>query len=215
MPVGLVLLAAGSGRRVRAGVNKVLLTVHGEPLVVHATRTALAVDDVARIVVVHRAGEGAEVAAAIQPLLGEREALLVEGGQERADSERAALAVLRADIDSGLIDVVAIHDVARPLASAALYAAVIAAARAGDGAVPARPISGLLGPNGPVQAVAVQTPQAFRAGPLVAAYDGSASEGTDTASYLEKDWRIGTVPGEATNLKVTYAGDVALVEALS
>ena len=64
---------------------------------------------------------------------------------------------------------------------------------------------------------AVQTPQAFRAGDLLAAYRAAADdgfEGTDTA----RAWRrtamsaIAAVPGSPLNLKVTFPEDVALAE---
>ena len=55
------------------------------------------------------------------------------GGATRSDSVRAGLALVPADAD-----IVVVHDAARPLASRALFAAVIAAVRAGaDAAVPA------------------------------------------------------------------------------
>ena len=60
---------------------------------------------------------------------------------------------------------------------------------------------------------AVQTPQAFRAGPLLAAYDarrGRGFAGTDTASCVAAytDLRVTGVPAPATNLKITFPEDV-------
>ena len=96
--------------------------------------------------------------------------------------------MLRTDIESGTVDVVAIHDGARPLASIALYRAVITAARADGGAIPAAPMPALLGPEAAVRGlVAVQTPQAFAAGALLDAYTRAQLEGfrgTDTAACL-------------------------------
>ncbi len=215
-----MILAAGSGTRVGAGVNKVLLPVDGASVLAHSLRTALAVDDVARLVVVVRPGDEPTVAAEIEPLLGAREVLMVAGGADRHASEWAALQALRPAIRDGLIDVVAIHDAARPLATPALYDAVITAARTHGGAIPVVATSALLGPNGLVEGGAiVQTPQAFAAGELLAAYtaaDGDGFTGTDTASCLEaySDVQIAAVSGEVTNLKVTYPEDVALAEAL-
>jgi 2-C-methyl-D-erythritol 4-phosphate cytidylyltransferase len=67
--------------------------------------------------------------------------------------------------------------------------------------------------------VRVQTPQAFRAAPLLSAYRqaaGGSFEGTDTASCVQSftatDVRV--FPGSSTNLKVTYAPDVQLAERL-
>jgi 2-C-methyl-D-erythritol 4-phosphate cytidylyltransferase len=71
----------------------------------------------------------------------------------------------------------------------------------------------------------VQTPQAFRAAPLLAAYRHAAEtgfEGTDTAACLEHGRRHGVaddvvlraIPGSARNLKVTYAADLPLADRL-
>lgn len=215
MPSAIVLLAGGTGSRVGAEVNKVLLPLRGETVLARSLRTALLVPDVARIVLVARPEDRAAVAAVAAPLLGDRELVLVDGGAERADSERAALGALRRDVEDGTVDVVAIHDVARPLAGAALYEAVIERAAQVGGAVPGRPVPGLLGPTGSVDGFGVQTPQAFRAGPLLAAYDEPGNTGTDTASYLERSQTVAVVAGDVANIKVTYAGDVVLAETLS
>jgi 2-C-methyl-D-erythritol 4-phosphate cytidylyltransferase len=67
--------------------------------------------------------------------------------------------------------------------------------------------------------VGVQTPQAFRAADLLAAYtaaDADGFEGTDTASCLERYGRVRVVavPGSPLNLKITFPEDVDLAEAL-
>jgi len=67
--------------------------------------------------------------------------------------------------------------------------------------------------------VRVQTPQAFRAQPLLRAYRAAAAdgfEGTDTSSCIEKytDEQVRTFPGDEANLKVTYAKDIAVAARL-
>jgi 2-C-methyl-D-erythritol 4-phosphate cytidylyltransferase len=218
----IVLLAAGSGRRVGATGNKVLLPLAGLPVLVHSVRTALEVDSAHRVVVVVRAEDRAEVAAALTPHLGSHDLWLVDGGEERHDSEYAALRALRRDIEGGEIDVVAIHDGARPLASAALFDTVIAAAASGGAAVPAVEVGRLNTPDGSLAAdhlVAVQTPQAFGARRLLAAYDAADADGfagTDTAACLEQyaDATIRAAEGERRNLKITFAEDLRLAEEL-
>ncbi|WP_340537174.1 IspD/TarI family cytidylyltransferase [Nocardioides sp. GXZ039] len=214
MSVAVVILAAGSGSRVGAEVNKVLLPLDDAPVLAHSVRAALEVDDVARVVLVVRPGEQEAVAEAVAPVLGDREVIVVEGGHTRHDSEWAALRVLRGAIEDGTVDVVAIHDGARPLATPALYADVVAAARAHGGAIPVVPAPALLGPDGPVGgAVAVQTPQAFTAATLLDAYERAEADGfggTDTASCLERyaPVPVAAVPSVPSNLKVTWPGDL-------
>jgi 2-C-methyl-D-erythritol 4-phosphate cytidylyltransferase len=222
-----VVLAAGSGTRVGATaggepVNKVLLPLDGVPILARSVRTVLDVPGVHRIVLVVRPGERAVVAEAVAPHLGAHDLWLVEGGAQRHDSEWQALQVLADEIQDGEIEVVAIHDAARPLASPQLWGSVIAAAAEHGGAIPVVRTprlshrEGSLAPDG---LVGVQTPQAFRAGDLLAAYrlaDRDGFVGTDTAACLERyaDIRIAGVPSTTANLKVTFPEDVALAEAL-
>ncbi|MEU0264989.1 2-C-methyl-D-erythritol 4-phosphate cytidylyltransferase [Nocardioides sp. NPDC006303] len=231
MPAVLVLLAAGSGTRVGAATNKVLLPLDGSDDPASSAlglslRTALEVPDVHRLVLVVRSGDEEAVAAVVQPLLGEREVVMVAGGDTRHASEQAALAVLRADIEAtgeDGIDVVAIHDTARPLVSPELFSAVIGVARKHGGAIPAAPLSHLSTRDlQPVAGalVGVQTPQAFRAADLLAAYAQAAADGfdgTDTGATLERyasGVRIVAVPSSSLNLKVTFADDLGAVTTL-
>jgi 2-C-methyl-D-erythritol 4-phosphate cytidylyltransferase len=163
------------------------------------------------------------VEAAVAPHLGDREVLVVDGGATRHASEWEALRVLADDIESGDVDVVVVHDGARPLAGTALWKAVIDAARDVGGAIPVVPVTQLLHADlTPVaDAVgAVQTPQAFRAGEVLAAYRAAAAdgfEGTDTAACVSAyaGVAVAAVPGSALNLKVTFPEDVALAVELS
>ncbi len=219
-----VVLGAGSGTRVGAGRNKVLLDLAGVPILVRSVLGALAVPEVRVVVVVVAPGEEQTVGELLVPHLAEQhEVLMTTGGATRHASEAHALMVLGDRLVDGEVDVVAIHDGARPLAGPELWSRTIAAAREHGGALPVRRTTGLVqrrdGSSVPALG-AVQTPQAFRAGDLVAAYGQAARdgfEGTDTAACLERyapHVRIAAVPGQADNLKVTFAEDLARAEAL-
>lgn len=222
MSAAVVVLAAGSGSRVGAAANKVLLPLGDSPVLAWSVRSALAVPDVERLVLVVRAGEEDAVREAVAPDLGDREAMLVIGGHTRHASEWHALQVLAPAIDAGELDVVAIHDGARPLAPPGLFAAVLAAAREHGGALPAAPLPGLIGrdlASVEGELVGVQTPQAFRAVPLLAAYRSALAdgfEGTDTAATFERyaSGRVASVPSGSLNLKITFPDDVGLAERL-
>lgn len=222
MSAAIVILAAGSGSRVGAELNKVLLPLAGTTVLGHSLRAALAVPDLSQLVLVVRAGDEAAAAATAGPLLGDRELVLVTGGATRHDSEWRALAALTPAIEAGEVDVVAIHDAARPLAGTALFEATLAAAREHGGAIPVVALAGLLAHDlHPVTGtpVGVQTPQAFRARDLLAAYTAAHADGfvgTDTAACLERyaELRVVAVPGSPVNLKVTFPEDVALAAAL-
>lgn len=218
-----VILAAGSGTRVGAEVNKVLLPLAGLPVLVWSVRDAMALDAVRRVVLVVRPEDRPAVEAAVAPHLGDREVVLVDGGHTRHASEWAALRTLAAEIDAGLLDVVAIHDGARPLAGRRLWTDVIDAARRHGGAIPVVRVTGLvhddLSPAGPDLAT-VQTPQAFSAARLLAAYREAAAsgfDGTDTAACVSAHApvSIAAVPGTPLNLKITFPEDVALAEGIT
>ena len=221
MPAAVVILAAGAGTRVGAGSNKVLLPLDDVPVLAWSVRDALALDDVRRVLVVVRRGEQDVVADALAPHLGDREVGVVEGGPSRHASEWNALRALRPEIAAGEIDVVAIHDGARPLAGRELFVATIAAARERGGAIPVVPLPGLLARDGRLlpELDGVQTPQAFRAADLLAAYTGAAAEdfdGTDTAACFARytELPIAAVPSTPRNLKITFPEDLALAERL-
>ncbi|WP_239455373.1 IspD/TarI family cytidylyltransferase [Nocardioides gilvus] len=236
IPCAVVVLAAGSGSRVGATFagepfNKVLLPLDGIAVLTHSVLTALATPGVRRVVVVARPGEESLVADAIVPSLPAEgteepdspEVVLVTGGETRHDSEWAALRTLTPWVAAGEIAVVAIHDGARPLADASLFAATVASAATHGGAIPVVPATHLLsveGQRAPADLVGVQTPQAFRAGVLLRAYGQAERDGfvgTDTASCIERyapDTVIAAVPSTPRNLKVTFAEDLALAEAL-
>lgn len=223
-----VVLAAGAGSRAGArrggvAVNKVLVPVGpgGVPVLARSVATALAVAE--QVVVVVRPGERDDVATALAPHLRPEDAVgLVEGGASRHASEWAALRALAGGIDAGRTTRVAIHDGARPLATEDLWRAVLAAADVHGGAVPGVLVRGLLGRDLQPVAVAVaamQTPQAFQAGPLLAAYRAAAEEGfegTDTASCFTRfaGLPVRVVRSGPLNPKVTFGEDLGTVDRL-
>jgi 2-C-methyl-D-erythritol 4-phosphate cytidylyltransferase len=221
-----VVLAGGSGTRLGGKRNKVYLPLRGRPVLAWSLATFAAMPEIGVVVLVVR-----------EPDRGLAERLLVEhveggvemvtGGATRQESELAALRRLAPRIVDGAVDAVLVHDGARPLASRELASAVLAAARVTGGAVPglwrcdlaaATPDGSGLAGQAPDGLVAVQTPQGFRAPPLLAAYEEAASSGftgTDTASCMERfapDVPIRWVAGDERNFKITYAHDLLLAE---
>jgi 2-C-methyl-D-erythritol 4-phosphate cytidylyltransferase len=219
----VVLVAGGSGTRVGAATNKVLLPLAGRPVLAWSVRTACSLPYVEHVVVVAREADLDEVAALLrEELPEEREVVLVGGGNTRHDSEWQGLKALRSSVERGEVEVVAVHDAARPLADAELFDATVRAAHRHGGALPVRAQPQLLATEDlrPVDGLgAVQTPQAFRAAALLDAYVRAARDGftgTDTASCVAAytDVVVHAVPGPATNLKITFPEDVALAERL-
>ncbi len=146
----------------------------------------------------------------------------VPGGPSRRASVAAGLAEVPEPVD-----LVLVHDAARPLATPALVSSVLARLRLGDvdGVVPAVAVRDTLKvvQDGRVirtvdrsKLVAVQTPQGFRADVLRAAHAGPEDEDvTDDAGLVEAmGGLVVTVPGDPRNIKVTFPEDLDLAEAL-
>jgi 2-C-methyl-D-erythritol 4-phosphate cytidylyltransferase len=221
-----VVLAAGLGTRVGADGNKAYLPLAGRSMVAWSLKAVTDASQIARSVLVYRRGERHLAHDTVTAELPGATVELVEGGDTRHASEFNMLRYLAGDIESGAVDVVLIHDAARPLAGGDMFVTALLVAREFGGAIPALTIADVVrqGPAG-VQStggerlVRVQTPQAFRAQPLLRAYRAAAAdgfEGTDTSSCIEKytDLEVRTYPGDESNLKVTYAHDVAVAARL-
>lgn len=217
-----MILAAGAGTRVGAGSNKVLLPLGDAPVLAWSVRDALALPDVRRVLVVVRPGEQDLLADTLAPHLGEGAVGVVAGGTTRHASEWNALRALAPEIESGGIDVVVVHDGARPLAGRELFAGTIEAAREHGGAIPVVPLRGLLARDArplPRELDGVQTPQAFRAPELLAAYTRAEEDGfdaTDTAGCFARytDLPVRGVPSSPRNLKITFPEDLELATRL-
>lgn len=222
-----VVLAGGSGTRVGAAGNKVYLPLAGRPLLSWALRAFADVPAVGRLVLVARPADLALARAAADHAAGAT-VDIVPGGSTRHGSEWEALRHLAPAIRAGELDVVAVHDGARPLIGRRLIDDTLQAARVHGAAVPGVPLedAGVARPGLGVRPeppdrrlVRVQTPQAFRADLLLDAYEQAASQGftgTDTAACVERyaGLRVHCLPGDPRNLKVTYRPDLLLAERL-
>ncbi|MGW4589453.1 IspD/TarI family cytidylyltransferase [Amycolatopsis thermoflava] len=219
-----VVLASGSGTRVGADVNKVYLPLAGRRLVSWSLGAFARVPGIGVLVLVTRPQDHELVAWVLEREVDGAEVEVVHGGRSRQESELRALRHLAERIDSGAVDTVLLHDGARPLASPALIAGVLQAARRHGGAVPGLAADDIMAvadgglanlPRG--TAIRAQTPQAFHARPLLDAYEEAARqrfEGTDTSSVMERfsGLPIHWVAGEQENIKVTYAHDLVIAE---
>jgi 2-C-methyl-D-erythritol 4-phosphate cytidylyltransferase len=204
--VWAVVVAAGSGTRF--GAAKQFTRLGGVTVLDRAVGVACSACD--GVVVVLPNGSDWTAPADVRVAIG---------GETRSASVRSGLQQVPGDAD-----VVVVHDAARPLATPALFARVVAAVRAGaDAAVPGLPVADTVKrvrgervietvPRDDL--VVVQTPQAFRRAALEQAHAGAAV-GTDDAALVESaGGTVVVVEGEPRNLKVTVAGDIELARAL-
>jgi 2-C-methyl-D-erythritol 4-phosphate cytidylyltransferase len=199
--------------------------IAGVPMVLRALRPFTAHADVAQVVLVLPPGDAADPPAFLAGLFGELLSI-VPGGAERGESVSAGLAALRSECD-----IVLVHDAARPFVERSVIDAVIAVARAGEGAVPGVPVRDTLKQTSPADPAKVertlpreglwraQTPQGFPRAMLVRAYARASRDGqraTDDAALVEACGEaVRLVPDSPHNLKITTPEDLALAELLA
>jgi 2-C-methyl-D-erythritol 4-phosphate cytidylyltransferase/2-C-methyl-D-erythritol 2,4-cyclodiphosphate synthase len=220
IPVAALLVAAGRGLRAGGDAPKQYRLVDGRSVLAHALMPFLAEPAIAQVSVVIGDGDEARYADAIAGLDTRRLATPTQGGSTRQDSVRRGLLALAA---SGFDGIVLVHDAARPFVSPAQIEAAIAALGTTEiAAIPALPVTdtikrtdahGHIAETPPRdRLVSVQTPQAFRFRPLLAAHEAAvgARMTTFTADAALMEWAghpVATFPGDPTNVKLTHADD--------
>ena len=223
-----VVLGAGQGTRMGAGRNKVLLTLRGKPILVHALAAFEQTPQVTETLLVAHPDEEAMCRELVAEYGLAKVAAVIPGGVTRHQSEDCALDWLRPRIEVGEIALVLVHDGARPLITPDEIAELITAtATTGGALLAAAPDETLfqLDEEGKVmrtwpsdELALAQTPQAFDARRLLAAYDAARAdgfEGSDTAASFERaGGQVRVVIGPPTNLKITTPDDLLRAEAL-
>ncbi|HUP15667.1 MAG TPA: IspD/TarI family cytidylyltransferase [Acidimicrobiia bacterium] len=227
MRLAAIVLAGGLGARVRSGINKVFLPIRDRAVVDYSVRTFQRASDVSRIVIAVRPEDRHRLDHLTGPVAGPPLST-VAGGVTRHQSEVSAIEFLATAIEAGAIDLIAIHDGARPFMTFELLDACIEAAVRFGGAVPGMPPEAPLyrmeeGAAVPLDGdalIRVQTPQVFKARPLLDAYRASGEagfEGVDTAETMEKfgTVEVAIVPADERNMKVTFVEDLFRAEELA
>ena len=224
-----VVLGGGVGQRLGAGKPKQLLTLGGTTLIERCVAAFEAAPGVDEVLVVMARGYTGQVEA----LLADRYrkvTAIIEGGQTRPDSTRTALAAIAAGGAEGDDCGVLLHDAARPLVDQRIIADCVAALREHDAAGVAVPASDtmVITGNGVMQSMPrretlhrCQTPQCFRLSVITRAHELAAADPgfspTDDCGVVMRylpGVPVHIVPGSERNIKVTYAQDLAVAEAL-
>jgi 2-C-methyl-D-erythritol 4-phosphate cytidylyltransferase len=214
--------AAGRGERLGPGAPKALRDIAGVPMLVHAVKAVASSPAVSLVIVAAPAESVDEVTS----LLGQQdfpaEVHVVSGGESRVESVARALINAPADID-----VVLVHDAARPLVPVEMVTAVANAVRAGhDAVIPVLPLvdtvkvvdaqDNVIATPDRSTLRAVQTPQGFRRELLQRAHASIDDAGiTDDAGMVEAlGVIVHTIPGDEEAMKVTRPSDVVIAEAI-
>jgi 2-C-methyl-D-erythritol 4-phosphate cytidylyltransferase len=221
--VGVVIVAGGTGSRVGGTELKQLRWVAGKPMLLHSVQAFMARADVALVVVVLPRAYAADPPPWLFQCDVER-LLVTEGGRERMESVANGLGDLPTHVN-----VVLVHDAARPLVSDALIDRVVRAARAGTAAIAALPVVDTLkevDDDGRIVRTVerarlwrAQTPQGFPRDVIVQAHVAARRDGvtaTDDAALCERlGLPVVVVRGSERAMKVTEEADFARAEALA
>ncbi|WP_235951498.1 2-C-methyl-D-erythritol 4-phosphate cytidylyltransferase [Crateriforma spongiae] len=216
----VILPAGGSGRRFASSDNKVFAALAGIPLWIHTARRLCRSSQVCQLIVAASPTDQPTFRQHLERWPLPRPVEIVDGGRERFDSVRNAIAA----VDTDTANWVAIHDAARPLVPTSDIDSVFDAARETGAAILASPLAGSIKRDIGQDCRNVDrrdlwmalTPQVFKLDWIREAYQRHRGYPvTDDAAMVEAMGRpVQLVQGSPANLKITYPDDLAVAEAL-
>ncbi len=224
LKAGVIVVAAGVGKRLGGAVEKPYVLLGGRPLIWHCLSALQKCGEVREIVLVLREGCVNQFRKKWQRRFSfSKIRAIVPGGKTRQASVAAGLKVL-----SGEAPIVVVHDAARPFITAAMVRAVAGVAAEGLGATVGVPVTQTIKKvddaghvvNTPARKGLweIQTPQAFPRALLEAAHQAALRDGietTDDAGLVERHGaKVRVILGSRANLKITTPVDLLLAQML-
>ena len=217
----LLIPAAGSGKRMGADRNKLLLQVRSKPLIAWTLLAAEAASSISWIGIVSQPPDWDDFKSIIADLKLKKTIVFIPGGSTRQESVYNGLQALPNNAGQVLI-----HDGARCLATPDLFNACSEAILNCSGLIAAVPVKDtikVVDDNGIIKSTperkqlwAAQTPQGFDVKLLKQCHAEGVRQGwevTDDAALFEKcGIEVRIVSGEETNLKITTPQDLAIAE---
>ncbi|WP_079504293.1 2-C-methyl-D-erythritol 4-phosphate cytidylyltransferase [Mesobacillus jeotgali] len=218
----VIIPAAGQGKRMGAGKNKLLLTLEAIPILIHTLKVFEADPECSGIILAIHPDDEQEFNSLLKEYGIHKVSSLVTGGKERQDSVYNGLMAV-----SSVNGVVLVHDAARPFIKIETIRKLVDAANKDGGAIVAVPVKDTIkkaANNQVAETVersslwAVQTPQAFRVSVLLEAHNKAARErfiGTDESSLVERiPHPVSIIEGDYDNIKLTTPEDLYFAEAI-
>ncbi|WP_186576201.1 2-C-methyl-D-erythritol 4-phosphate cytidylyltransferase [Aquibacillus kalidii] len=210
-----IVLAAGQGKRMKAGENKQFITLEGKPLIIHTLTNFMADDWCKEIILVTNPNELERMSELLhQYSLGDR-VKLIQGGKERQESVYNGLLHIKSRDN-----IVLIHDGARPFVKKEqLHALAVAVKESHAALLAVRVTDTIKQQRGDALTTldrsslwAAQTPQGFQLGLILDAHVRALEEsflGTDDASLVERSGNpVQIVEGSYQNIKLTTPEDI-------
>ncbi|MFC5601928.1 2-C-methyl-D-erythritol 4-phosphate cytidylyltransferase [Sporosarcina koreensis] len=217
----VLLPAAGSGRRMGAGFNKLFLEMAGKPILIHTLDVFEQDPDCSGMILSVKDEEKPKIEEMLERFGITKVAALVEGGAERQQSVAACIDAHR----SG--GIVLVHDAARPFIKRDVIRKLVEVAREDGAAIAGVQVKDTMkvAPDGIVEETvdrsklwAIQTPQAFRYELLKEASDKAEAEGflgTDESMIVERlGHPVKVVESTYDNVKMTTKEDLLFGEVL-
>ena len=222
MKVGVIIAAAGAGRRMKADKPKQFLAIDGVPILVATLRRLAASELVDHIVIAAPRESIEDVRQLVSEADVSKPVAAIEGGERRQDSVEMAVRHLEPGTT-----IVAVHDGVRPFVSLEEIEQVVEQADRSGAAILAIPVTDTVKEveGDSVKStlrrenlVLAQTPQAFRTEVLDKAFADARKDGyygTDEASLVERTGHpVALVRGSERNIKITRPSDLSLAKFL-
>ena len=219
--IAVILVAAGDGSRLQAGLPKALVKISDQTLLEHALENILKVTGLVQVVVASHEDRVEEFEAIAREFAGDKVALaFTPGGLSRQGSIQNALSAL-----TTTADIVLIHDAARCFTPVEVFERVASAvAETGSSVIPVLPVVDsiktvnqdlVLGTVDRDELRIAQTPQGFKREQIISAYENAHSDYTDDASLVQAQGAmVSYVTGDKMAFKITVQADLEYAELL-
>lgn len=221
--VSVIFPAAGRGKRMGLGFNKIFTELSGKPILIQTLLTFSRCSCVNELIIAVDASEVDAVKKVLSKIPKLKPFKVVSGGSERQYSVYNGLMAVSAESD-----IVLVHDAARPLVSERIIQNVVDEVMMSGSAVCAVPVkdtTAVINEMGFIDSVpdrstlwAIQTPQGFRKDILLEAHKKAQEDqflGTDEASLVRRtSHAVKLVMGDYDNIKITTPTDLFFAESL-
>ncbi|MBP3038120.1 2-C-methyl-D-erythritol 4-phosphate cytidylyltransferase [Bacillaceae bacterium Marseille-Q3522] len=221
MTYQVIIPAAGQGKRMGAGKNKLLLELGQLPVFIHTMRIFENDPSCTKIFLAIHPDDKTELSKLIKKFHLKKETQIIAGGKERQHSVYNALKHISGD------GIVLVHDGARPFVDQEYIHRLVDVAGQKGAAILAVPVKDTIKKVSELKVTetveranlwSVQTPQAFRISLLKEAHKEAEEDsflGTDDASLIERLGKeVFIVEGDYDNIKLTTPEDLYFAEAI-
>jgi 2-C-methyl-D-erythritol 4-phosphate cytidylyltransferase/2-C-methyl-D-erythritol 2,4-cyclodiphosphate synthase len=219
--IAVILVAAGDGSRLQAGIPKALVKISDKTLLEHALENILQITGLIQVVVASHEDRVDEFESIAREFAGDQiELAFTPGGLSRQGSIANALKEV-----TPTANVVLIHDAARCFTPAEVFERVaLAVVETGSAVIPVLPVIDsiktvnkevVLGTVDRDQLRIAQTPQGFKREQILAAYEQTQGDYTDDASLVQAQGSlVSAVVGDKMAFKITVQADLEYAELL-